>query len=224
MRGIQMSHLYNFRAIKKAPSGLENDSERCGKVMARVKLIQKDQAAPEIKELFQQIEDNGARIMNFYRVVANSPGVARSAIKLGNSLISRTELSPKLRELTIMRIAKLCDCEYEWVQHTPVALQSGLTQAQLDVIGSWNESDAFSQEERAVLLYVDEVAKNVSVTDETFQAVRRYLDERQIVELTLAIGWWGMLARLFVPLEVEVDEQSASSTCDLIGRRDVRKS
>jgi alkylhydroperoxidase family enzyme len=192
--------------------------------MARVKLIQKDQAAPEIKELFQQIEDNGARIMNFYRVVANSPGVARSAIKLGNSLISRTELSPKLRELTIMRIAKLCDCEYEWVQHTPVALQSGLTQAQLDVIGSWNESDAFNQEERAVLLYVDEVAKNVSVTDETFQAVRRYLDERQIVELTLAIGWWGMLARLFVPLEVEVDEQSASSTCDLIGRRDVRKS
>ncbi|GAI43826.1 unnamed protein product, partial [marine sediment metagenome] len=108
--------------------------------------------------------------------------------------------------------------------HTPVALQSGLTQAQLDVIGSWNESDAFSQEERAVLLYVDEVAKNVSVTDETFQAVRRYLDERQIVELTLTIGWWGMLARLFVPLEVEVDEQSASSTCDLIGRRDVRKS
>jgi len=192
--------------------------------MARVKLIQKDQAAPEIKELFQQIEDNGARIMNFYRVVANSPAAARSAIKLGNSPISRTELSPTLRELTIMRIAKLCDCEYEWVQHTPVALQSGLTQAQLDVIGSWNESDAFSQEERAVLLYVDEVAKNVSVTDETFQAVRRYLDERQIVELTLAIGWWGMLARLFVPLEVEVDEQSASSTCDLIGRRDVRKS
>lgn len=192
--------------------------------MARVKLIQKDQAAPEIKELFQQIEDNGARIMNFYRVVANSPGVARSAIKLGNSLISRTELSPKLRELTIMRIAKLCDCEYEWVQHTPVALQSGLTQAQLDVIGSWNESDAFSQEERAILSYVDEVEKNIRVPDNIFQALRRYLDERQIVELTLAIGWWGMLSRLFVPLEVEVDEQSASSTGDLIGRRDIRKS
>ena len=192
--------------------------------MARVKLIRKDQAAPEIKELFQQIEDNGARIMNFYRVVANSPGVARSAIKLGNSLISRTELSPKLRELTIMRIAKLCDCEYEWVQHTPVALESGLTQVQLDAIGFWNESDAFSEEERAILSYVDEVEKNIRVPDNIFQALRRYLDERQIVELTLGIGWWGMLSRLFVPLEVEVDEQSAASTGDLIGRRDIRKS
>jgi hypothetical protein len=28
-----------------------------------------------------------------------------------------------------------------------------------------------------------------------------------------------MLARLFVPLEVEVDEQSAGSAADLIGRR-----
>jgi len=192
--------------------------------MARVKLIQKDEAPPEIKALYQQIEDNGAKIMNFYRVVANSPGVARSAIKLGNSLISRTELSPKLRELAIMRIAKLCGCEYEWMQHLPLALQSGLTQVQLDAIGSWNESDAFNEEEKAVLSYVDEVEKNIRVPDNIFQALRRYLDDRQIVELTLAIGWWGMLARLFVPLEVEVDERSAGSAIDLIGRRDIRKS
>ena len=191
--------------------------------MARVKLIQKDEASPEIKELFQQIEDNGARVMNFYRVVANSPGVARNAIKLGNSLIGKTVLSPKLRELTIMRIARLRDCEYESAQHTPVALQCGVSQAQLDAIGSWKESDEFSEEERAVLQYIDEVEQNTRVTDETFQLLGKFLDERNIVELTLAIGWWGMLARLFVPLEVEVDEQSAGSASDLIGRRTTEK-
>lgn len=192
--------------------------------MARVKLIQEDEAPPEIKALYQQIEDNGARIMNFYRVVANSPGVARNAIRLGNSLFRKTELSPKLRELIIMRIARLCGCEYEWVQHRPLALQSGLTQVQLDTICSWNESDDFSDDEKAVLRYVDEVEKNIRVPDNIFQALRRYLDDRQIVELTLAIGWWGMLSRLFVPLEVELDEQSAASTGDLIGGHDIRKS
>jgi len=192
--------------------------------MARVKLIQKEQAPPEIKELFQQIEDNGARIINFYKVLASSPHVARNVIRLGNSLIGRTTLSPKLRELTIMRIAKLCDCEYEWVQHTPVALQSGVSRAQLDAIGSWKESNNFDEEERAILQYVDEVAQTVKVADATFEALNRYLDEQSIVELTLAIGWWGMLARLFVPLEVEVDEKSAGSATDLIGRRAVQKS
>ena len=192
--------------------------------MARVKLIQKEQAPPEIKELFQQIEDNGARIMNFYKVLANSPHVARNAIRLGNSLIGKTTLSPRLRELTIMRIAKLCDCEYEWVQHTPVALQSGVSRAQLDAIGSWKESNNFDEEERVILQYVDEVAQNVKVADATFEALNKYLNEQSIVEITLAIGWWGMLARLFVPLEVEVDERSAGSAVDLIGRRDMRKS
>jgi uncharacterized peroxidase-related enzyme len=192
--------------------------------MARVKLIQKEQAPPEMKELFQQIEDNGARIMNFYKVLANSPHVARNAIRLGNSLIGKTTLSPRLRELTIMRIAKLCDCEYEWVQHAPIALQAGVSRAQLDAIGSWKESNNFDEEERAILQYVDEVAQNVKVTDATFEALNKYLNEQNIVEITLAIGWWGMLARLFVPLEVEVDERSAGSAADLIGHRAMQKS
>ena len=192
--------------------------------MARVNLVQKDQATSEIKELFQQIEDNGARVMNLYRVAANSPQVTRNFIKLGNSLIGKTALSPKLRELAIMRIARLCNCEYELVQHTPIALQSGLSQVQLDAIGAWKESGSFGEEERAVLQYVDEVAQDVRVTDETFEILRKYLDEQRIVELTLAIGWWGMLARLLVPLEVEVDKQSAGSASDLIGRRAQQKS
>ncbi|MFC1969794.1 carboxymuconolactone decarboxylase family protein [Chloroflexota bacterium] len=185
--------------------------------MSRVSLVQKNQASPEVNELFQRIEDNGAKVMNLYRAMANSPHVTRNLIKLGNSLISKTDLSPKLRELTIMRIARLCDCEYEWAQHTPVALHSGVSQTQLDVIDSWKESDDFTDEECAVLQYVDEVAQNVKVADKTFEALKQHLSERNIVELTLAIGWWGMLARFLVPLEVELDEQSVASVGDLIG-------
>jgi len=191
--------------------------------MSRVRLVQKNQASPEVSELFQRIEDNGAKVMNLYRAMANSPHVTRNLIKLGNSLISKTDLSPKLRELTIMRIAKLCDCEYEWAQHTPVALHSGVSQTQLDVIDSWKESDDFTDEERAVLQYVDEVAQNVKVADKTFEALRQHLSERNIVELTLAIGWWGMLARFLVPLEVEIDEESAGSIGDLIGQGPMQK-
>jgi len=33
-------------------------------------LIEKEQAPPEVKEIFQKIEDNGARILNLYKVAA----------------------------------------------------------------------------------------------------------------------------------------------------------
>ena len=191
--------------------------------MSRVSLVQKHQASPEVGQLFQRIEDNGARVLNLYRAVANSPQVTRDLIKLGNSLISKTELSPKLRELAIMRIARLYDCGYEWAQHKPVALEYGVSRNQLDAIDSWKESDTFTSEERAVLQYVDEVSQKVKVETRTFEALRQYLDERKIVELTLAIGWWGMLARFLVPLEVEIDEQSAGSAGDLIGQGPERR-
>jgi len=191
--------------------------------MSRVSLVQKDQAPEEIKELFRKIEDNGATVLNLYRAVAHSPHVVRNFIKLANSLVGRTALSPKLRELAVMRIAGLCHSEYEWTQHVPVALEAGVSREQLEAIASWEESDSFNGEERAVLQYVDEVAGNVVVREKTFVTLKQYLSERDIVELTLAIGWWGMVARVLVPLEIEMDEQAVGSTGDLIGRRAVRE-
>ena len=191
--------------------------------MARVRLIEKEQAPPEVREIFQKIEDNGARILNLYKVAAHSPKVFLNLIRLGNSVIGRMELPPRLREIVILRVAKLTGSEYEWAQHTPVALEVGISQKQLDSISDWKSSSEFNNEERAVLQYTDEVAQNVTVTDQTFNRLKNFFNEQTIVELTITIGYYGMLARLLVPLQVEVDESSAGSASELIGRRDKSK-
>ena len=191
--------------------------------MARVRLIEKEQASPEVREIFQKIEDNGARILNLYKVAAHSPKVCLNLIRLGNSIIGRMELSPKLREIVILRVATLTGSEYEWAQHVPVALQLGVSQKQLDAISDWKNSPEFNDEERAVLQYTDEVAQKVKVTDQTFDRLKSLFNEQAIVELTITIGYYGMLARLLVPLQVEVDEISAGSASELIGRRDKPK-
>ena len=191
--------------------------------MARVRLIEKEQAPPEVREIFQKIEDNGARILNLYKVAAHSPKVFLNLIRLGNSVIGRMELPPRLREIVILRVAKLTGSEYEWAQHTPVALEVGVSQNQLDSIPDWKSSSEFNNEERAVLQYTDEVAQNVTVTDQTFNRLKDFFNEQTIVELTITIGYYGMLARLLVPLQVEVDESSAGSASELIGRRDKSK-
>ncbi|MCD5413040.1 MAG: carboxymuconolactone decarboxylase family protein [Dehalococcoidia bacterium] len=98
--------------------------------MARVKLVEKDQAPPEVEDLFQRIEDNGAKIINLYRAIALTPPMISSFLKLGNSLLNKAELSPKLRD--ILRIAKLCGSEYEWTQHVPIAREVGVSRQQVD--------------------------------------------------------------------------------------------
>ncbi|MBT9136723.1 MAG: hypothetical protein DDT34_01805 [Firmicutes bacterium] len=183
--------------------------------MARVKLVEKDQAPPEVEELFQRIEAKGAKIINLYRAIALSPPMISSLLKLGNCLLNRAELSPKLRELAILRIAKLSGSEYEWTQHVPIAREVGVSRQQIDDVHQWEDSANFNHEERAALQYTDEVALSVKATDGTFEALRKHLSERSIVELTMSIGYWGMIARVLVPLEIELEEQSVGSARDL---------
>jgi len=186
--------------------------------MARIKLIENEQAPPQIAELYQKMESKGVPVLNLYKALATSPPMISTTLKLGNLLLSEVKLSPKLRELVILRVAILAGSEYEWTQHVPLALAFGVTQPQIDDIHKWTRSDQYTDEERAVLQYTDEVALRVKVADDTFEALRGHLDERQIVELTLSIGYWGMVARVLVPLEIEIDKQIAGSIDNLIGK------
>ena len=186
--------------------------------MARVRLVEKAQASPKVTEVYQKIEDNGAKVINLFKAVANSPNLLLNVIRLGNSILMRTELPPRLRELAILRVARLSGSEYEWQQHVAIAWEVGIKQEQLDAISDWRNSSHFNDEECAVLQYVDEVARNVKVSDETYHAVKKFFNDQKVVELTMTVGYYGMLARLLVPLQVEVDESYIGSVSELTGK------
>ena len=191
--------------------------------MARVHLLEKDEAPPEVKEVFQKIEDNGAKITNLYKVVANSPKVLLNFIRLGNSIVGRMGLPPKWRELVILRVARLTNSEYEWAGHTSLALEKGVSREQINALADWQNSSEFNDEERAILQYTDEVTRNISVTDQTFSTLKKFFDEQTIVELTLTASYYGMLARILVPLQVERGEVTIGSVNELLGRHNQPK-
>jgi len=186
--------------------------------MARVSYVEKEGAASEVREIFERMESRGARVLNLYKVVGHSRGVLRSFVRLGSGLLQHTQLDPRLRELAILRIATVTGSEYEWSQHLPFAREVGVSPEQIAAIKDWEWGGLFDARDQAVLRYVDEVARNVTVPDEVFSGLRRHLDEVSIVELTLSIGFWGMVARLLVPLQVEVEDELPGSSSELLGR------
>jgi 4-carboxymuconolactone decarboxylase len=174
--------------------------------MPRVPLIQNEEADPMIRDLFAKMERNGHRILNLYRVVAHSPEVARGFLRLGNAILFKGDLSPGLRELAILRVGHLTKAHYEWTQHVAIAMRVGVTQSQIDGIGEWVDSKAFEDRERAVLRYTDEVTQDVRTSEETFQALRKFLSEKETVELTIVIGYYNMVSRVLESLQVELEE------------------
>ena len=186
--------------------------------MARVRLLTNDESPPKTRELFEKIENNGATVLNLYRAVGHSPSTISSFIKLGNVLLNQAELPARIRELAILRIANLAGSEYEWKQHVPIATEVGISSQQIDEIHQWKSTEAFSDEEQAILQYTDEVTIGVAVEDDTFAVLQQYLSERSIVELTISIAYWGMIARVLVPLDIELEERSVGSVTDLLGK------
>ena len=182
-----------------------HEKEREDTFMARVLLLSKDQVGPEFQEVYQYIEDHNAPILNIFKVLANCPSIGSEISKAGNAILFNGSLPLSLRELTILRVGNLTGSTYEWAQHVPIGMRMGLTEEQISTLSQWKDSSAFSDQERAVLEYVDEVTLNIRVSEETFKAVMEFFTEEQVVELTILAGYYGMLARILESLEVELE-------------------
>jgi len=150
--------------------------------------------------------DNGdLPAFNIFKQLNHAPKVAGAYSRMGGMLLARADLDPKLRELVINAISLKLDCDYEWSHHGKWALDVGNTPDDLQALKD-GALDKLGDTERAVVAYALKVEDN-SVTDADIDSLRAIgLDDKQIVELTLTAGFYGMTARFLNAMNVEVDE------------------
>lgn len=175
--------------------------------MARVTFLDKEQVSEEFQDMFQIVEARGGKILNLFKTVAHCPKIGPEFLRLGNSILLKGNLPDRLRELAIIRVGILADAKYETTQHIPIGRNAGLTNDQIETLADWHESPYFAPEERAVLQYTDEVAQNIRTSDDTFIAIREFLSQEQAVELTIVIGYYGMVSRLLESLQIELEDE-----------------
>ena len=59
-----------------------------------------------------------------------------------------------------------------------------------------------------MLRYTDEVTRGIGAKDETFARLKDFLSEHSIVELTAVIGYYNMVSRILVALQVELESET----------------
>jgi 4-carboxymuconolactone decarboxylase len=146
--------------------------------------------------------------LNIFRMMANAESAFRPWLRWGAALLGQLELDPKLRELAILRVARLTPhAEYEWIQHVPIAKAAGATDAQVEALERDEPGAAcFSDEERLVLDFTTEVLRDAQASDATLSALAGILSPREIVELLMVIGQYMMVARVMATTRMELDE------------------
>ncbi len=170
--------------------------------MALLPYLDPKDASPEVQKLLT----GRPVVLNVQRMTANAQKIFVQRSRLSNALFTQTTIEPRLRELAILRTAKDCHSVYEWTQHVPAARHVGVSDVLINAIGNWQEASCFSEVERLVLKFTDEVNANVKASRETLAGLKRHLSPGEIIELLIIIGHWRQTASILETTEVELEE------------------
>lgn len=130
--------------------------------------------------------------------------VAPGGIKaLGNvyGYILQSRLSPVLVDLVYLRISQINNCAYCLDMHTRDLLKKGPSVEKLALLQAWKEAgDLFDDRERAALAWSESVTRltETGVPDSDYEAARTVFDERELVDLTIAIGLMNTYNRMAI--------------------------
>jgi len=169
--------------------------------MARFKYLEKEDVAPEHRDLVGKI--------NLSKLTIHSPGAARVFNALAMYIRNTSKLDRRLREMAIIQVGYLARSPYEYSHHVKIGLDVGVSESDIhaiadDTAGKPTTLDPLT---KAVLKAARELTAAVELPDETFAALRRHLDDERLMDLLLAICAYNSVIRLLAALRIDVEEE-----------------
>jgi len=177
--------------------------------MARISYIE-EKDRPELASDIARIKGGRGGLINIYKLLLHSPTVCMTWFEHIGAIRWKTKLTPRLREIAIVRIASVARYAYALQQHVPtIAVPDGVSLEECEALKDWRASKYFDEAERAALAYVDAMIAGPEVPDDVFNAVRKHYNEREIVELTVLVGTYLMHNRVFTALRVDLQPKKS---------------
>lgn len=149
-----------------------------------------------------------ASVPDYFATMFRHPGLYRLQMEAGALLLGSGALAPRERELAVLRVAWLCGAPYEWSAHVVIARKCGLDCAELERITDGSAAPNWSDHDRAILRGVEELVRDHMISDETWAALARSWDERQLIEFPALVGNYITIALIQNSLRIRLNEGS----------------
>lgn len=146
------------------------------------------------------------RIMRFRKPLADgsiggpfdpwvrSPELAKRAVSWGNFLWERTSIDRRLVELAIIITGRFWESNVEWVSHSRMALDNGVSQETIDAVFSERRPENAPADELLVYDVCIALHKTHQLPVELFNRAVAALGEQGLVEIIATIGYYTFVA------------------------------
>lgn len=138
-------------------------------------------------------------------VYARSPALLSVSLKIQKTE-KKLRLNPEAQLLIKTFVARLNDCKFCTDIASYFANKEGFEAQKMRELLGYRMNDKYSESEKAMLAYAEEVTLNKNADDETFARLKKHFSEREIVEITWMVAvehYYNLLAK---PLGIESDD------------------
>jgi alkylhydroperoxidase family enzyme len=138
-------------------------------------------------------------------MLSYSAGTVKLFIQLARAQFTALELPARSRELVILTVAEYTASTFVAAQHDPIAQAAGVGERTRQLIRDRQlDSPELSPADRALIHLTAEVVRRPRVSDEIFQQARKFLTDRELVEVLQVTGYYWTFGRISTVLDVEV--------------------
>ena len=178
--------------------------------MPRYLPVQMDAANEKVKGVYSRMEKEIGFVPNFIKTLAHSGNFLEEIASLYLTASGETGLSEKVSYLAILKTCQFHKCKYTVGYYTERAKEAGWSDEQIQGMDDYAASDLFAYYEKEVLELAERVSREPDeIQDDYWTQLNNHFTSDQVVDLIVLIGFFNMINRLILVLQIEPDVEIA---------------
>jgi alkylhydroperoxidase family enzyme len=145
--------------------------------------------------------------LNFTRTMVQHPALYRSFMPFAEQLMRGTSLTPRERQILILRTLALCGETYEAGHHTGIGRAVGLTDAEIEAARTGGAG--LSPFEQALVRAAGELVGDRCVGDTTWRTLAERYSTPQLMEVVMLVGNYTLLSMATKSFGMQLEESAS---------------
>jgi len=176
---------------------------------ARIPRLAREQRSAAVLEIIDMYSGPGRLNVDDNHVLntlGQYPELAKAFLGFNRHILMASTLPVRLRQLAIMRVCWVKRARYMWSSHLRTSLRNGFDGTEFEPLKIGASAPVWSREERLIIDATECLVETSTLDDATWEALRSFLDTRQILDFLFTVGCYVNLAIVLNTLRVERED------------------
>ncbi|GEK35017.1 carboxymuconolactone decarboxylase family protein [Kurthia sibirica] len=136
-----------------------------------------------------------------------APNGLNKVMAMEGYLAKESTIEQSLAELIKIRVSQINGCAFCLHMHTADARKNGETEQRIYLLNAWKETSIYTAKEKAALALAEAITliSTNGVSDELYEVVRTFFNEKEFTDLVLAISQINVWNRISISMANPVD-------------------